>query len=87
MEFDRFVERVGALLQIEIPKPVNPYDSLYEDLGLDSVRTFELLIVVESLADCLVPPEDVPELRTLADAFEHYRRLRAAAAEWESLDA
>lgn len=78
MNFDQFVERVGTLLDVEIPKPVNPYDSLYDDLGLDSFQAFELMIVVEGLAECMVPPMELPELYTLADAYEYYQQLRAA---------
>lgn len=78
MNFDQFVERVGTLLDVEIPKPVNPYDSLYDDLGFDSFQAFELMIVVEGLAESMVPPMELPELYTLADAFEYYQQLRAA---------
>jgi len=77
VEFNQFVERIAALLRVEIPTPINPYDSLYDDLGLDSVQALELMIVVEALAESLVPPMQMPELYTLADAFEYYRRLRA----------
>jgi acyl carrier protein len=78
MEFDEFVQRIGALLDVEILEPINPESSLYDDIGLDSFQAFQLLIVVESLADCTVPPIDIPELFTLADAFEYYQELRAS---------
>ncbi|MGH9212991.1 MAG: acyl carrier protein [Acidimicrobiales bacterium] len=78
MNFEEFVTRVGVLLRIEIPQPVNPYDSLYDDLGLDSFQAFELMIIVEALAESMVPPFDMPELYTLADAFDYYEQLRAA---------
>lgn len=78
MDFEQFVERVEALLRVEVPRPANPYDSLYDDLGLDSFQAFELMIVIEGLAECMVPPMDLPELYTLADAFAYYEQLRAA---------
>ena len=80
MNFDEFVERLRELLRIEIPEPVNRYDSLYDDLGLDSFKAFELLIICESLADNVVPPETPPELFTLADAFTYYEQLRQEGA-------
>ena len=78
MGFDQFVQRLMTLLRIEILEPASPSDNLYDDLGLDSFQAFELMIVVEALAECLVPPLQVPELYTLADAFGYYQQLRAA---------
>lgn len=74
--FQRFVEQLGSLLRVEIPSPANPYDDLYEDLGFDSFKAFEMLIIIESLAECMVPPLEVPEIYTLADAHVYYEQLR-----------
>jgi acyl carrier protein len=81
MTFDEFVARLQELLEVPFPEPVNAYDSLFEDLGLDSFKALQLLIIIETLAESLVPPETPPELYTLADAYEYYETLRAEAAE------
>lgn len=72
-----FGHRVAELLNVETPDEVNPYDSLYEDWGLDSLQAFELIIIVESLAGSLVPPASVPEIFTVQDAFDYYRSMLA----------
>jgi acyl carrier protein len=75
VDFEEFVRRIGSILEVEIFEPANPYDSLYDDIGLDSFQAYQLLIVIEGLAGCAVPPLDVPELFTLADAFDYYEQL------------
>jgi acyl carrier protein len=77
LDFTTFVTRLRSVLDAEIPESVTPYDSLYEELGFDSFQAFELLIVVESLAESLVPPAEVPELYTLGDAHAYYEQLAA----------
>jgi acyl carrier protein len=77
--FDDFVEQLRQQLEVEIPNPVNPYDSLHDDMGFDSITTLELLIACESLAENADPPETPPELFTLTDAFAYYEQLRQAA--------
>ena len=78
MDFAEFVRRLSTLLRVEFPDDVNPYDSLYADLGLDSFQAFEMLIIIEGLADCMVPPLEVPEIYTLNDAYAYYQHLRDA---------
>lgn len=77
LSFEQFVERLRVLLKVEIPDPVNRYASLFDDLGLDSFKAFELMIIVEGLAESMVPPMEVPEIFTLSDAYEYYEQLRA----------
>lgn len=78
---DDFIAKLRSILSVEIPKDVNPYSSLYGDLGLDSFQAFELIVVTEDLAECIVPPLEIVELYTLADAFAYYRRLKQVDAE------
>lgn len=77
MTFELFVARISAMLRVAIPPGVAPGTGLYDDLGLDSFQAFELLIVIESLAEVTLPPMDLPQLFTLGDAFEYYRVLRS----------
>lgn len=83
MTLREFAVRVRELLRLPPldDDDLNPYDSLYDDWGLDSIKAFELIIVVESLAGCLVPPERVPELYTIADAYEYFEMCRQLGAE------
>jgi acyl carrier protein len=77
MTFEEFVAQLRVLLRVDIPDPVDPSASLYDELGLDSFQAFELLIVVEALAGNVVPPATPAELFTLADAFAYYEDLAA----------
>jgi acyl carrier protein len=47
--------------------------SLLADLGLDSLRTLEILLVVEELGVELAD-DDVPDWETLGDVYQTYRR-------------
>lgn len=47
--------------------------ALLADLGLDSLRILEILLVVEELGVELAD-EDVPEWETLGDVYQSYRR-------------
>lgn len=82
-DYEAFSERIAELIGIDVQPPLNPYDGLYTDLGLDSLQAFELIIIIETLADA-VPLDDVPELYTMQDAFEYYAHLsrESAAAPW-----
>jgi acyl carrier protein len=81
MGFDEFVAQLRLGFSGPIPDPVDRDTSLYDDLKLDSLQAFELIIVVETLAESLAPLPEMPELYTLGDAFAYYEDLRAAEAE------
>ncbi len=69
---DAFTIRIRPFLSFQLPSGTNPYDGLREVLGLESIEIFELIVIIESVAECGVPPEDVPAIDSLADAFEYY---------------
>ena len=75
LDFDAFTRHVFQLLEIDRPAAPNPYDELYTDIGLDSLQAFELIIIVEATAEVDIPPEVVPDLYTLQDAYEYYESL------------
>jgi acyl carrier protein len=75
LAYDEFSSKVAQLLQLEIEQPINPYDGLYDVIGIDSVQAFELLVIVESLANVDVPPAEIPGLFTMADVYEYYTGL------------
>lgn len=78
LDQESFCARVVQLLDIDSTIPVTPYDNLYAELGVDSLQAFQLIVIIEALADCAVPPLDIPEIYTLSDAYAYYRDLVAA---------
>jgi len=81
LTFDAFIERLRIAWRVDLPEPIDPVANLYEDLGVDSFKAFELLIAVEVIAECLVPPVEIPEIFTLADSYTYYQSIREAD-EW-----
>ena len=75
MTYEQFSSRINDLLRLGRDGPINPFDGLYDDLGLDSIRAFELIIVVESLAAVDLPSLKLPEMYTMQDAYDYYRAL------------
>jgi acyl carrier protein len=73
------VEEFGAalarLLRLEREDRFSHEVGLFDDWGLDSLQAFEMVIIVESMAGCLVPPAVIPELLTVGDAYDYYRAL------------
>lgn len=52
---------------------------IFDDLDLDSLEALELLVIVESLAGLMVPPEETPLIFTLGDAYNYYQQARIEA--------
>ena len=50
---------------------IKPEHSLREDLGLDSLMTFELLYELEKAFDMEIPNDDLPGLQTLDDVVKY----------------
>jgi acyl carrier protein len=80
LSIEDFVTRIGELISIEVPPSWTPYDELYNGWGLDSLQAFSLIVVIEAISDTVVPPEEIPELYTPADAYDYYCDLVSAAA-------
>lgn len=78
LTFEEFASRLGGRLGIEGLESTNPALGLYDDLGLDSLQAFSMLIIVENMADSLVPLMEIPALFTIGDAYSYYQKLRAA---------
>lgn len=71
--YEDFAVRIVEQLGIDCAGPVNPYAELYEELGLDSLQVFQLLVRVETLAGADLPPLDLPEIYTMQDAHDYYK--------------
>ena len=50
---------------------IKPEHFLRDDLGLDSLMTFELLYDLEKAFDLEIPNDDLPGLQTLADVIKY----------------
>lgn len=70
-----FSQQLAQFLKISLDGPVNAYDSVYDDWGIDSLQAFQMIIIIESLAGADVPPPEVPEIFTVQDAYDYYRAL------------
>jgi acyl carrier protein len=85
LTFDEFYHRVLIELEIDAPEFPSPDSDLYNEMGVDSLQAFELIILTEGLANCLVPPAHLPEIYTMGDAFRYYLSLINEARAGEDL--
>lgn len=46
--------------------------TLFDELALDSMQAFELILVTEEIADLLLPPVQMPSMYTLGDVYRYY---------------
>lgn len=53
------------------PSSIKPEHHLRDDLGLDSLMTFELLYDLEKAFDLEIPNDDLPGLQTLDDVVKY----------------
>jgi acyl carrier protein len=74
---EEFMEYVREVL--EIPQALELNTNLFEDLGFDSLMTYELLVAVEDLG-VEVEEEQWLNAQTIGDCFDLYRLARAHAA-------
>lgn len=74
--FSAFVDRVRSITSFDIPEGVQPTVSLVDELAIDSIQVYELMVISEGLAGCLFPPPDLPTLLTLGDVYEYYTACR-----------
>ena len=80
MDFENFAQRVVLRFGIDEPPSLDPWTGIFDDLGLDSLQGFELLIYVEALAGVDVPPPALPDVLTLGEAYDYYVSSRTPAA-------
>jgi acyl carrier protein len=60
--------------------PLVETTELYDELGLDSLEAFRLVILIEDLAGVDFPPATTPMLWTLRDAYTYLQQLTASVA-------
>jgi acyl carrier protein len=72
LDFDEFCKTVLKILKDPWDGECDRDTRLFEDINLDSLEVFEFLIVVEALANLVVPLPEVPLIFTLGDAYDYY---------------
>jgi acyl carrier protein len=73
--FDELVTHLARELHLALPDPALPSTGLFDDLELDSLGAFELVVTVEDVAASEAPPVDVPKMFTLGDVYDYYLQL------------
>lgn len=71
VSMDQQIKEVLATYLKRDPKTILPEHNLRDDLGLDSLMTFELLYDLEKTFDLEIPNEDLPGLQTIADVVKY----------------
>jgi acyl carrier protein len=79
LSLDEYCRRIFGILELPAPEPVDPTAGLFDELALDSLQAFELIVVTEQLAGRDVPPPELPTIWTLGDAYRYYCDSVAAA--------
>ena len=78
VKYDAYISLMAELLKVPLHSQLNVESSLYEDWGIDSLQTFELIIITEQFAGLAVPPAEIPAMFSLGDAYAYYQQC------WES---
>jgi acyl carrier protein len=79
LSFREYCERIFRLLDLATPDRIDPETRLFEELALDSLQAFELVVATEQLAGRDVPPPELPAIWTIGDAYRYYCDSAAAA--------
>lgn len=79
LELPEFADRLAAHLEVDSTRR-DERASIFEDWVLDSLRTFQLIVVVEAMAGVAVPPASIPEMYSIGDVYGYYRSLVDGAA-------
>jgi len=72
LSFEEFGDRLLAELDV-VAMSFGDQTRLVDDLGFDSVLTFELLLVVEEWIGVMLPEALIGQLQTMGDVYAVYR--------------
>ena len=72
LSFQDFSRSLFSSLALPEPPSIRVDSDLFGEICLDSLQAFEMLIHIEALADLTEPPEKLPMIFTLGDAYEYY---------------
>ena len=74
MELEKLREIIGEVLNID-PDTITADTTFVDDLGVDSLDFFQILIDLEETFDVRIAPEEAEEIVTVGDAVESLRRV------------
>lgn len=72
LNFHSYVARLNMIMGPVVPVDAGEETTIADDLGIESIKVYELVIVTENLASCDVPPDELPGLFTLGDLHQYY---------------
>jgi acyl carrier protein len=70
--FEKLKKLIAEKLEIEEDQ-IKPEASFRQDLGADSLDTYELVYAIEEELGISIPDEKANEFETVADAFEYIK--------------
>lgn len=83
LEFAAFSNELACRLQLDPVSAAQRSSNLFDDWGFDSLLAFQMVVVVEEMAELLAPVNDLPPIWTLGDAYDYYLQACAEAdASW-----
>ena len=74
MELEKLREIIGEVLNID-PDTITADTTFVDDLGVDSLDFFQILIDLEETFDVRIAPEEAEEIVTVGDAVETLRQV------------
>ena len=74
MEFEKLVAIIAEVLNVDTAE-ITPDTTFVDDLGVDSLDFFQILIDLEETFDVRIAPEEAEEIVTVGDAVETLRRV------------
>ena len=75
MIHERLAEMIAEHIDCD-PSEIQP-DTRFEDLGIDSLDLFELVMALEEEFDVEIPTEDLEKLSTVQDVADYVEAHRA----------
>lgn len=69
--FDDFARHLAQALRVDPGPHIAEATDLFEEWMLDSLQAFEMILVVETMADVALPPPTIPEIFTVGDAYRY----------------
>lgn len=75
--FEEFASFLVQALELELVIDPQMSTGLWDELELDSMQAFHMIIAIEAHAGLVIPEADVPDLYTLGDAYEYFCRVHA----------
>ena len=70
--FERMAKLIAEELQIDVAK-ITMEASFRQDLGADSLDTYELIYAIEEKMGISIPDEKANEFETVKDAYEYIK--------------